>query len=90
MGSHSTDPVSDKRLETFVSGKFHWKSLLPHEQMSLAVEVMRLRYLMGKQFEFISESLHHKEAAREYRDLICKTSDGGQDESDNGFNEGSS
>ncbi|QDP58270.1 MAG: hypothetical protein Unbinned8622contig1005_11 [Prokaryotic dsDNA virus sp.] len=80
MASHSTDPVTDERLETFISGKFHWKSLLPHEQMSLAVEVMRLRYLMGKQFEFISESLEHKQAAREYRDLICKMSDGGHDE----------
>ena len=80
MASHSTDPVTDERLQTFISGKFHWKSLLPHEQMSLAVEVMRLRYLMGKQFEFISESLEHKQAAREYRDLICKMSDGGHDE----------
>lgn len=80
MASHSTDPVSDDRLETFISGKFHWKSLLPSEQMSLAVEVMRLRYLMGKQFEFIGESLEHKEAAREYRDLICKMSNGGQDD----------
>lgn len=80
MASHSTDPITDERLETFISGKFHWKSLLPHEQMSLAVEVMRLRYLMGKQFEFISESLEHKQAAREYRDLICKMSDGGHDE----------
>ena len=86
MASHSTDPVSDDRLETFISGKFHWKSLLPSEQMSLAVEVMRLRYLMGKQFEFIGESLEHKEAAREYRDLICKMSNGGQD--DDGPDEG--
>ena len=79
MAYHSTEPVSDERLETFINGKFDWKSLLPHEQMSLAVEVMRLRYLMGKQFEFISESLEHKQAAREYRDLICKMSDGGHD-----------
>ena len=56
MASHLTEPVSDERLETFISGKYNWKSLLPSEQMSLAVEVMRLRYLMGKQFEFISES----------------------------------
>jgi hypothetical protein len=78
MAFHSTEPVSDHRLETFVSGKFHWKSLLPSEQMSLAVEVMRLRYLMGKQFEFIGESLEQMEAARGYRDLICKMSNGGQ------------
>ena len=80
MASHSTDPISDKRLETFIGGKYNWKSLLPHEQMSLAVEVMRLRYLMGKQFEFISESLEQMEAARGYRELICKMSDGGHDE----------
>ena len=78
MAYHSTEPVSDERLETFISGKFHWKSLLPQEQMSLAVEVMRLRYLMGKQFEFISESLEQMEAARGYREIICKMSDGGR------------
>jgi hypothetical protein len=78
MASHSTDPVSDDRLETFISGKYNWKSLLPDEQMSLAVEVMRLRYLMGKQFEFISESLEQMEAARGYREIICKMSDGGR------------
>ena len=78
MAYHSTEPVSDERLETFINGKFDWKSLLPHEQMSLAVEVMRLRYLMGKQFEFISESLEQIEAARGYREIICKMSDGGR------------
>ena len=88
MASHSTEPVSDERLETFIKKKYGWQSLLPSEQMSMAVEVMRLRYLMGKQFEFISESLEHKKAAREYRDLICKTSYGGHHESDNGSNEG--
>ena len=78
MAYHSTEPVSDERLETFINGKFDWKSLLPQEQMSLAVEVMRLRYLMGKQFEFISESLEQMEAARGYREIICKMSDGGR------------
>ena len=80
MASHLTEPVSDERLETFISGKYNWKSLLPSEQMSLAVEVMRLRYLMGKQFEFISESLEQMEAARGYREIICKMSDVGHDE----------
>ncbi len=80
MAFHSTEPVTDERLETFIGGKYNWKSLLPDEQMSLAVEVMRLRYLMGKQFEFISESLEQMEAARGYREIICKMSDGGHDE----------
>ena len=80
MASHLTEPVSDERLETFISGKYNWKSLLPSEQMSLAVEVMRLRYLMGKQFEFISESLEQMEAARGYREIICRMSDGGHNE----------
>lgn len=80
MGYHSTEPVSDDRLEKFISKKYGWQSLSPSEQQSLAVEVMRLRYLMGKQFEFISQSLEQRQVAKQYRDLICKTSNGGQNE----------
>ena len=35
--------VKTQMLEDFVSKKFHWKSLTPHDQMSMAKELLRLR-----------------------------------------------
>jgi len=35
--------VKTQMLEDFVSKKFHWKSLTPHDQMIMAKEVLRLR-----------------------------------------------
>jgi hypothetical protein len=35
--------VKTQLLEDFVSQRFHWKSLTPHDQMGIAKEVLRLR-----------------------------------------------
>lgn len=62
--------VEDHVLEAFISRKYHWKSLNPEQQMSLAIEVKRLRYLIEKHYAFIEDLLEYKEAAGRYRKVI--------------------
>jgi len=64
-------PIDDRMLELFVSKKYHWNSLSPEEQQSMAVEVMKSRLLIKKMNTFIYESINDKEIQREYRSLIC-------------------
>lgn len=67
----SVTPIDDRMLELFVSKKYHWNSLSPEEQQSMAVEVMKSRLLIKKMNTFIYESINDKEIQREYRSLIC-------------------
>ena len=67
----SVTPIDDRMLELFVSKKYHWNSLSPEEQQSMAVEIMKSRLLIKKMNTFIYESINDKEIQREYRSLIC-------------------
>ena len=35
--------VSNEDLEKFVSQKYHWKTMLPHDQMAMAKELLEYR-----------------------------------------------
>jgi len=65
-----SEPVDQKTLETFVSRKYHWKSLLPHEQESMATELLKHRFMEKQMLSFIAENIDDKVAMRKYRQLI--------------------
>ena len=66
----SYEPVDNKLLDTFVSQKYHWKSLNHDQQMSMAIEVIKHRYLERQYLEFIDMVLGDKQSFRKYRELI--------------------
>lgn len=55
------EPIRQETLETFVSGKFHWQSLSPHLQKAMAVELLKARYLLQQQYNFMEGLLDGKE-----------------------------
>ena len=65
-------PIDDRMLELFVSKKYHWNSLSPEEQQSIAVELMKSRLIISKMNSFIYESINDKDIQRQYRNLICE------------------
>lgn len=69
MAFHS---IEDHVLETFVSQKFHWKTLNHQQQMSMAVELMKHRYMERKLYRFLDSVLEDKEAWKKYRDLLVE------------------
>ena len=69
-----SEPVDQKTLETFVSHRYHWKSLLPHEQESMASELLKHRFMEKQLLTFISEYIDDKNAMRKYRELISNGS----------------
>jgi hypothetical protein len=56
-GGELMEPVDQKKLETFVSGKFHWKSLTPNTQKSMAIELLKARFLLQQQYKFMEGML---------------------------------
>lgn len=68
----SVTPIDDRMLELFVSKKYHWNSLSPEEQQSIAVELMKSRLIISKMNSFIYESINDKDIQRQYRSLICE------------------
>jgi hypothetical protein len=68
----SVTPIDDRMLELFVSKKYHWNSLSPEEQQSMAVELMKSRLIINKMNSFIYESINDKDIQRKYRNLICE------------------
>lgn len=68
----SVTPIDDRMLELFVSKKYHWNSLSPEEQQSMAVELMKSRLIINKMNSFIYESINDKDIQRQYRSLICE------------------
>lgn len=50
-------PVDDHVLEAFVVRKFGWNSLSTEQQLSMAAEVLKSRYILRKQYKLLSESL---------------------------------
>ena len=57
-------------LETFVSQKYHWKSLNHKQQLSMAIELMRHRYMERKLYKFIESVIEDKDGWQKYRDLL--------------------
>lgn len=51
------EPVEQKKLETFVSGKFHWQSLTPSTQKAMAIELLKARFLLKQQYKFMEGML---------------------------------
>jgi hypothetical protein len=66
----SHEQLRKELLDTFVSQKYHWKSLSHEQQMSMAIEVIKHRYLEKQYLEFIDMALGDKEALRKYREVI--------------------
>ena len=65
-----SEPVDQRTLEMFVSRKFHWQSLLPHQQLSMASEILKHRLIEKQMLAFISDSIDDKDAMRQYRYLV--------------------
>ena len=65
-----SEPVDQRTLEMFVSRKFHWQSLLPHQQLSMASEILKHRLIEKQMLAFISDSIDDKSAMRQYRYLV--------------------
>jgi hypothetical protein len=63
-------PLDDRMLELFVSKKYHWKSLSPDEQQSMAVELMKSRAVIKDMSAFIDIVTQDKEMQRKYRELV--------------------
>lgn len=63
-------PIEDRMLEMFVSKKYHWKSLSPDEQQSMAVELMKSRMIIKEMTNFINATVQDKDVQRKYRELI--------------------
>lgn len=56
-GEPHMTPVEQRKLETFVSGKYHWKSLTPETQKAMAIELLKARYLLKKQYDYMGRLL---------------------------------
>lgn len=56
-GGEPMEPVEQKKLETFVSGKFHWQSLTPSTQKAMAIELLKARFLLKQQYKFMEGML---------------------------------
>ena len=56
-GGEPMEPIEQKTLETFVSGKFDWQSLSPSTQKAMAVELLKARFLLQQQYKFMEGML---------------------------------
>lgn len=70
MNQDNLKPISDRLLKLFVSRKYHWNSLNPDQQMAMAVELVKHRFLQEQYLRFIDEVLNEKEGYRHYRELL--------------------
>jgi len=64
-------PVEQHVLEAFVTRKFGWNSLSTEQQLSLAAEVLRARYLLQKQYKFLAESLDDLNGFKELTTVVA-------------------
>jgi hypothetical protein len=56
-GGEPMEPIEQKTLETFVSGKFDWQSLSPSKQKAMAIELLKARFLLQQQYKFMEGML---------------------------------
>jgi hypothetical protein len=66
----SCEPIEREVLDTFISQKYHWHTLTPEQQMSMAVELQKHRFLEKHYMEFIDQIMADKNAFRRYRGLV--------------------
>lgn len=71
----SHKPIDNQTLHTFVTQKFHWKSLGHEQQMSMAVELMKLRLIVERQLMVLGQTFDAVEAGKLYRELLVKVHD---------------
>jgi len=70
MKTEDLEPIDDRMLDMFVSQKYHWKSLSPTKQRSMAAELMKHRFLEKQYLNFINQVLADKDGFRKYRELV--------------------
>lgn len=61
--------IDEKTLENFISRKYHWHSLMPHQQREVAIELKRLRLINDALYKVLEEVLG-KEKTDEIKALI--------------------
>ena len=61
--------IDEQTLENFISRRYHWKSLMPHQQREIAIELQRLRLINDALYKVLEEVLG-KEKTDEIKALI--------------------
>jgi len=61
--------IDEQTLENFISRKYHWHSLMPHQQREIAIELQRLRLINDALYKALEEALG-KEKADEVKALV--------------------
>lgn len=64
------DRIDDRTLELFVTQKYHWNSLSKDQQLAIATELLKARYLLSKQYEFLDHTLQDLKGFRDLGKLI--------------------
>lgn len=61
--------IDEQTLENFISRKYHWHSLMPHQQREIAIELQRLRLINDALYKVLEETLG-KEKTDEIRTIV--------------------
>lgn len=61
--------IDEQTLENFISRKYHWHSLMPHQQREIAIELVRLRLVNDALYKVLEEILG-QEKTDEIRAII--------------------
>ena len=61
--------IDEQTLENFISRKYHWHSLMPHQQRELAIELQRLRLINDALYKVLEEVLG-QEKTDEIRTIV--------------------
>ena len=61
--------IDEQTLENFISRKYHWHSLMPHQQREIAIELQRLR-LINDALSAVLEEVLGTEKVDEIRAII--------------------
>lgn len=61
--------IDEQTLQNFISRKYHWQSLMPHQQRQIAIELVRLRLVNDALYKVLEEILG-QEKADEIRAII--------------------
>jgi len=65
QGGPIVEPIDQTVLETFVNGKYNWQSLSPTKQKAMAIELLKARYLLQKQYDFMETLLDGPDTERD-------------------------
>jgi len=61
--------MDEQTLQNFISRKYHWHSLMPHQQREIAIELQRLRLINDALYKVLEETLG-KEKVDEVKAII--------------------